>query len=260
MIKLRAILFFVLATLACAPPVFSQNDISDQMNAIKLDEKYISEEKIWDNENIAYDKALDDLTVTCNDIRAESDLPPLRKTDLQVYIKKLQYEEDSQYCVLVYIPIEDVKKIKPRPSGVPINTVPPAVTPSIQQPQAQTQTQTQPVFTTPTTATPIINSDSASMSSNGAKLLAILTNLNTWTEAKGLLIQFKDMGEITAQGACRSYAEVPEDSYCILLNEHQGIIAVLSPKNTNKVINYKNNSQPDSASNYPNTKVFVWYK
>lgn len=244
----------------------SVEEIQEQMDKIKLDEKMIYGEDFNTNKNEAFDNALAELLLTANELRDEKELPPLTVSDLITFVKELQYTQGDRTISFVYIPLDKMYSLTPkagsetRISNLSQNSDYPSQTSQ----EGEIEKQTGFVPNKPNKPTPASNSTSSAPSNFNAPavngdVIEIISQQDNWTEIKGLLSSFKQQGKIKETGYVTESAEIPEDAYSILIDEMYGVLAILSPRNSSKRINYKTN-KTDSESNYNNCKVIVWYR
>ena len=244
----------------------SVEEIQEQMDKIKLDENMIYGEDFNTNKNEAFDNALTELLLTANELRAEKDIAPLAASDLITLVKDLQYTQGDRTISFVYIPIDKIYSLTPK-AGSEIrnsNLSQNSDYPSQTSQEGEIEKQTGFVPNKPNKPTPASNSTSSAPSNFNATVingdvLEIIVLQDNWTEIKGLLSSFKQQGKIKETGYVTESAEIPEDAYSILIDEMYGVLAILSPRNSSKRINYKTN-KTDSESNYNNCKVIVWYR
>lgn len=85
-----------------------------------------------------------------------------------------------------------------------------------------------------------------------------LLTQDNFSEIKTFLSDMKREGKIVETGATDSTFNLPSDASLIIMDELGGILAVLSPVNTQGRINYRTHKN-DSENNY-NSKFILWYK
>ena len=85
-----------------------------------------------------------------------------------------------------------------------------------------------------------------------------LVTQDNFSEIKSFLSEMKRKGKIIETGAMDTLTGLPSDASLILIDELGGILAVLSPANSQGRINYRTHKS-DSENNY-NSKFIVWYK
>lgn len=85
-----------------------------------------------------------------------------------------------------------------------------------------------------------------------------LVTQDNFSEIKSFLSEMKRKGKIVETGAMDTLSGLPKDASLILIDELGGILAILSPVNTQGRMNYRTHKS-DSENNY-NSKFIVWYK
>jgi hypothetical protein len=228
------------------------DEIESKVNEIKLDENYIFGEDFNDNEDIAFQNALTELTICANELRAENGQNILNSSDLLPLVKELKYRKDNRHTVLVYLPMSQMFGMTSKShSSIIIQDKPTQPIDSLRQEKeyeqenvvSQHQSEAMPYSSTQ------ISDD----------ITQTLCGQDNWLEIKGFLTTYKRDGRILSVGNVLSYDEVPDDAYAILMDDMGGILSILSPRNSKSQINYRTN-QTDSETNYSNCKFIVWYK
>lgn len=221
------------------------DDIKNQINQIKLDSEYIYAEGTGSDKNEAYNLALDELAIVANEIRISKGENEITSSDLIPILKELSYKRGEREAVFLYVEEKEVVSLNHSSHGNFVSHQNTESTPGVVPTPAN-----QPSST-------VSNQENSVTLPN--EITQRLCSQDNWIEIKGFLSEYKHSGKIKETGACKSPSEVPEDAYEILIDEFNGILAVLSPKNQLQRINFKTN-RADSEANYPNCKVIVWYK
>lgn len=234
-------------------PMHGQSDSAnlEKINEVKSDEAYIYGEGYNANESTAYDKALIDILEYAIEFRFNNgNEKKITIADIRPIVNQINHFDGKQYNILVYIPRNQILSLTGQ------------VAESVPQKQSAIKGEVDPMQNNPSTMPSTLSQTDEPVSppSNVANdVLYIICNQDNWTEIKGLLTDYKKRGEIKDTGFCTDPAESPIDSYCILIDELYGVLAVMSPKSSGSRINLKTN-QTDQESNYPNCKVIVWFK
>ncbi len=261
-------IFIVVFMLVSSSPLYAQSpyEIEGQMDEIKLNENMIYGEDFNANKDIAYDNALSELLTYANELRVEKGKEVIKTSDLQPWVKELRYTKGSRYIVLVYMPLSQMFSLTSKSRADIVSQAAPNQ--SSQNNALENETDVKPESETRFTFVPN-NSNSNGVVTTSENIshpvplsndiLDTLCSQDNWVEIKGFLITYKKEGKISSVGNVLSYAEVPEDAYAILMDEMGGILSILSPKNSEKRINYRTN-QEDNETNYSNCKFIVWYR
>lgn len=245
--SLRVILL-LMVSLAVLPGLTQTSpSVETRMDEIKLDESLVYAEAFDSEKNIAFQNALTELTVSCNELRVDREKDVLTYSDLLPVVEELSYKRGDRYTVMVFIPMSKMLDMTGRAGG-PTN-----ISQQNQVKESSAEPPAQP-------ATPIVQqTTSASFHPFADDLLRALCGQDNWIEIKGFIKTYKEAGKISATGNVTTYADVPEDAYAILMDQMGGILSILSPKISNPVVNCRTN-RPDSYTNHSNCKFIVWYK
>ncbi|MBJ2183389.1 MAG: hypothetical protein JFR38_02630 [Muribaculaceae bacterium] len=236
-----------------------------RMDEIKLDDKYIYGESYDSDPLMAYDNALTELVAYANEIREARELPPLNPSSLQTTAQELKYSDGDRHAVFLYIPLEKMLGMVSRSHADVVAAIGVAA-PVAEEPAPAQVASEQPAPVNDKKLTFVPDRRPAPgphPTEPGAlapdDILETLSAQDTWLEIRGFLSSYKNDKRISATGATYDFAEVPDDAYAILIDDMGGILAILSPKNNPRRINYKTHVI-DNESNYSNCKFIVWYK
>lgn len=233
-------------------------EIESKMDEIRADENCVYGESSGDDKDIAFQNALNDLTLSANEMRAVKGKDVITSSDMLTVVKELRYKKGSRHTVLVYLPMNQMLGITSTshsdvvaqnvPSQPSQSSVPPQQ--KIEQEQKSTFVPNrQPETTHPANIQTPLPDD----------VMQTLCTQDNWIEIKGFLTTYKGEGRISSIGNVLSYADVPDDAFAILMDDMGGILSILSPKNSETRINYRTN-QIDNETNHNNCKFIVWYK
>lgn len=230
--KNQILISLLLCIMPCLIMAKSKDDeIKDKTDSIKLDAAYIYAEAFGDA-NWAFENALINLTASANEIRQGRGMPQITDQELKPKASELQYTRRGRLTVFLYISIEEMLKIgKAEAAAEPAPAIPPKPTQPA-QPAA------------------------GAFSAEALRSIAIQDN---WIEVKGILSSMKKSGKLKENGTCKSPGEVPDDAYSLLIDDMQGIIALLTPKKMGPQKNLKTN-RPAQESDFTNCKAIVWFK
>ena len=250
------VLLFTVEGLAQTP-----EEILEEMDKVKLDANYLYGEGFQEDYEKAQAEALNHLMEIINEVRLESCKGNLKPSQVIPLMKELKYDGEYGWDILLYFPKEQAISMsgKPTPISTPEPNNTPTQTPNPNPNPNPTPTPSptpspSPSLTPSPTPTPAASSD--------RKMEEITRNFgmqDSWIEIKSLFVEYKNNGWISQNGAVEDISIVPSDAYSILIDEHGGVLAILSPKISEKRINYKTN-QIDNEANYSNCRFIVWYK
>lgn len=256
MIRNSFIIITLLFLCLCPLQILAQDksQVESQMDAIKLDEKYVYGEATDEKKEVAYNNAISDLLMTANQIRADKGKDVIATGSLQTQAKELGYVEESRYTVFLYIPIDKVLSIN--------NQVHRDVVNETRKPEAPKPQPAKPVASKPAES-PSRPVQSQSIPAQSQQLpndvTRTLCSQDNWVEIKPFLSKYKSEGAITQTKATTSISEVPDNAYAILIDGMGGILAVLSPSSNGKRTDFKSGNDYNE-SNTSNCKFIVWYK
>ena len=247
---------YIMLVLAIVMP-FAMNGQSinadiDRMNDIKRNESFIYGEGTNANKDEAYNHALMNALSYAKDFCLENGIAhSITTDDIKPIIMQIIHYDGNQYDILVYI-----KRTQVLSMDDPSNSSNSPTTPDRQYKEPSMQNN----LLNPS-APPVTDSERKVQPSSNVTndVLYTLSSQDNWAEIKGFLSSFKDQGKIKETGICTNPSEAPIDSYKILIDKLYGILAIISPKNSNNSINLKTNKL-DNEFNYPNCAVIVWFK
>lgn len=217
---MKKLLFFIMMLVCCA--VLSAQDVKKQINSIKKDVAYINAETTDENREEA-------LTVAMNELVAEIGKTlgiSLSVNELQATAKVLEVPRGEYVRVFVYALKEDLKTLKETP--VQAETV-------VTEPAPQPQTVSRPQAGTAT---------------------SVFSRMNTLTEIKSLLSQYRQEGKISEYNGVKSLAVAPDA--CVIIFRGETIAAILLQEVSGTRINYFTNKE-DNIGNYHGCSA-IWYK
>lgn len=223
---MRTVLFVMMLLMII--PSYSQN-VKQQINSIKKDSKYINAEVTEDSREEAFAMALEELTDEANSL-FKSNMSP---NELKSITKSLELRRGESMRVFVYVLKEDIRRlIVSKQNSSPV--VPSQPTPS-----------------QPTPPLPV-----AVSSAQVGKVTSVFSRMNTLTEIKSLLRQYKEEGKLSDFNWVSTLVVSPDASVVIFRDEK--IVAILLRENNGKRINYLTNKE-DNISNYSGCRA-IWYK
>jgi len=223
---MRAVLFVMM--LLIITPAYSQ-DVKQQINSIKKNAKYINAEATDESREEAFSMALEELTDEANSLFASNVLT----NELKTIAKSLELKRGESMRVFAYVLKEDIRcLIASRQNSSPV--VPSQPTPS-----------------RPTPPLPV-----AVSSAQAGKVTSVFSRMNTLTEIKSLLRQYKEEGKLYDFNWVSSSVVSAEAAVIIFRDEK--IVAILLQENNGKRMNYLTNKE-DNISNYSGCRA-IWYK
>lgn len=207
-------------------------NVKQEINNIKQNASYMNAEATEESRAEAFAIALDELvTEACNRFNAE--LPQEKIINM---VKSLEVKRGDCSRVFVYALVSDIEQLVKNVAVKPSQTV--------SQP-VSTQTLPAPVVkTTAVNITPL------------ASVTSVFSRMNTLTEIKSLLWEYKPEGKVTEYDWVKSLS-VDADA-CIVIFRGENIVAILQQEQNGKRINYMTNSE-DSLGNYSGCRA-IWYK
>lgn len=191
-------------------------DVKKQINAIKKDAAYINAETTDENRDEALVTAMNELVAETSEALGIS----LSVKDVQGTVKILEVKRGKSVRVFVYALKEDLKTLIETPSSTDTVVTTPA-------PQSQAGTVT-----------------------------SVFSRMNTLTEIKSLLSQYRQEGKISEYNGVKSLA-VASDA-CVIIFRGETIAAILLQEVSGTRINYFTNKE-DNIGNYHGCSA-IWYK
>ncbi len=89
-------------------------DVREEINAIKLDEKYLFAEATDAEPNKAFESALYELTIIINDVRSSKGKNTIEPRDIMGMAEQKSYPRGNKTHSFVYLPTEKALSVKPR--------------------------------------------------------------------------------------------------------------------------------------------------
>lgn len=267
---MRAIV--ILLSLFYCLSVFSQEEAKKTMNEIKLNSSYLYAEATDDTKDLAFNTALGEFVYDASkEVNAE-----LSAESVKGVVKSLEIQRGECVQMFLYALKSDIKELAAsNPQPVHTQQTQPEKTPTtrigfniqpeiVEQPQPQVVEQQQQVVaqSQPQTVEQPAQQNSSTQTvttANPSKLLSatsVFSRMNTFTEIKSLLRDYKESGKISDYGPVRSLSLDPDA--CIIIIRGESIVAVLQQEKDNKRINYMTDAE-DSITNYSGCQA-VWYK
>ncbi len=228
---IRIFFLSLIVVLFSTYPLYAQDDVRQQIRAIKLDESYIKAEANDSVESEAVNAAALELIYNYNLDRMGRDLDTISVELIRPALQSLVYARGSIKRVLVFVELAvadsllDVSSKNNKVEQIEEETKP-IESNNILQPEAET-------ISTP---------------SSMGDLVLLLSNMEMVTEAVKLLSEYKDKGKISGFGQLKSLAEIPSQSYLLIYDREHTVRAILAPEN-NEYYNVKRNC-PDAITNY----------
>lgn len=231
MAMIRIFFLSLMAVISATNPLFSQDDVRQQIRAIKLDELYIKAEANDSVESEAVNAAALELIYNYNSDRMDRDLDTISVELIRPALQSLVYARGSIKRVLVFVELAvadsllDVSSKNNKVEQIEVET-PLAETIPVDQPEVEV----------------------VSISSSIGDLVMLLSNMEMVTEAVNLLSEYKDKRLISGFGQLRSLDNIPSQSYLLIYDRERTVRAILAPDN-NEYYNVKRNC-PDAITNY----------
>ena len=219
---------------------------------IKQNEYFVSGEGRSVDKNSSYASAMQNLLLVINEERVYGGLDELRVPDVQPHVIEMLRSGSDGYHTLLYVSYDLAMELSSSQTDMASQGhVQPANPPA---PPANPPTPPVPPTTQSQNYTPANNYNEMP-----DEVMEALRIQNSWIELQGIMSEFKKQGKISTTGATRSFSEVPDDAYMILLDDIAEVIAILSPRQSTNRKDYRKN-RPDNESNHLNCKTIVWYK
>ena len=228
-------------------PFYGQ-DIKQKINAIKKSHDYINAEATETHQEEAFSLALEEMTSEVNSIFASH----LSSKELRGIANSLEIKRGENMRVFVYTSKEDVKALiasKPTSVGKDTIKVEPYSTNNVEESQNSNTNHNNVVNNSQQTYSTLSSPQVGNVTS-------VFSRMNTFTEIKSLLRQYRGEGKISEFNWV-STREISSEVKVIIFKEEK-IVAILLEENSGKRINYLTNKE-DSISNYRGCRA-IWYK
>jgi hypothetical protein len=231
-------------------PFYGQ-DIKQKINAIKKSRDYINAEVTGSNREETLSMAMIEFASEVNS--SVFGLPhPLSAQELKVITKSLEIKRGENVRVFVYASFIDILDlVAPIRNDSTISEQDSTI--SIKESQVSN-------------ATPNCRAEESTLSTQShylieineqvGKVTSVFSRMNTFTEIKSLLRQYKGEGKITNFNWVSTRDISPEVTVVVFKEEK--IVAILLQEKNGKRINYLTNKE-DSISNYRGCRA-IWYK
>ena len=237
------IVLSILMLLYFAP--FYGQDVKQKINAIKKSQDYINAEATEASREEAFSLALEEMTSEVNSLFASH----LSSKELRGISNSLEIKRGENMRVFVYTSKENVKALiasKPISAGKDTVKVEPDSTHNVKESQTnQSNADNHPQQVLSTLST-----------SQVGIVTSVFSRMNTFTEIKSLLRQYKGEGKISEFNWVSTRDVSPEVT--VIIFKEEKIVAILLQENNGKRINYLTNKE-DSISNYIGCRA-IWYK
>lgn len=237
--------FALVCSLAlCAASAYGEGRVVDTINAVKLNDAYVTADVSDADEHIAYDCAMTELADIVNDLREEEGKGEIDADDLRPLCERINYKRGARHAVFVYVEKTealDIVKKTPRQQATAADST------SVQSERTETGERER--------ATEGQETESKTQSRSYASVNALLLEAGDYFEACRFLQMFKEKGEIAEFDAAKTGDDIPADAYKMLVSGNDYTIsAILSPQNINIVTD-----KSDNINNYSHHGV-LWYK
>ena len=211
-------------------------DVKQTINSIKQNANYMNAEDTEEDRGEAFEQALADLTSqACSRFNAE-----IQPDGLKPMVKTLDVQRGNSTRVFVYALVSDMERLA-HGSASPAPSQPAAPQkPTVPQKPAQTPS---PSLSSPTVG-------------QTEDVTAVFARMNTLTEIKSLLRQYKPEGKIADYNWVSSLSVDPDA--CIIIFDGEKITAILMQEKNGKRTNYMTHSE-DALGNYRGCHA-IWYK
>ena len=240
------IVLSILMLLYFAP--FYGQDVKQKINAIKKSQDYINAEATEASREEAFSLALEEMTSEVNAIFATH----LSSKELRGISNSLEITRGENMRVFVYTSKEDVKALiasKPVSAGKDSVKVEPDSTRSVKESQNsntnQSNADNNPQQVLSVASTPQVGN-----------VTSVFSRMNTFTEIKSLLRQYKREGKISEFNWVSTRDVSPEVT--VIIFKEEKIVAILMQEKNGKRIDYLTNKE-DSIGNYRGCRA-IWYK
>lgn len=217
---MKHLVFLIVMSVCCvAAPA---QDVKQQINAIKKDSAYINAEATDEKREEALTIAMEELVEEANKAIGAC----LSVKDVQGAAKVLEVQRGESVRVFVYALKEDLKALTAKPAKAEKIAMK-----SDPQPQGTARPQAG-------TAT------------------SVFSRMNTLTEVKSLLQQYRQEGKVSEYGGVRSLTIAP--GACVIIFRGETIAAILMQETSGVRINYLTDKE-DNIGNYHGCSA-IWYK
>lgn len=245
-------IYLSLITFFCFQLLFAQ-DVKQQINSIKQNEAYMNAESTDESWDEAFKIALEEL-VSEADVKFSADIP----YDAAKKVTKFyEIKRGESVRVFVYALIKDLSNIanshpysEQTSEPVKPQTTQNSTSQSNSNQSEQPSTPVQQTTTSVPIQTPL--QDNSQLTS----VSEIFSRMNTMSEIKSLLREYKPMGKIKEYNWVTS-VNIPLDAHIVIFRDETIVGVLLSEKN-GKRINILN-SKEDSINNYSKCRA-IWYK
>lgn len=240
------IVLSILILLYFAP--FYGQDIKQKINAIKKSQDYINAEATEASREEAFSLALEEITSEINTLFTSH----LSSKELRGISNSLEIKRGENMRVFVYTSKEDVKALivsKHISTSKDSIKVEPDSTHSVKESQNSNTNQNNIVNNSQQTYSTLSSPQVGNVTS-------VFSRMNTFTEIKSLLRQYKGEGKITNFNWVSTRDVSPEVT--VIIFKEEKIVAILLQEKNGKRINYLTNKE-DSISNYRGCRA-IWYK
>ena len=244
-VKNNAAALLLLLLALCCPLTAAAQSAEERVNAILINENYISGIGEGNSEQEAYQAALQDLAATVSDFRLQRGKTSVSVGDVQIHAQSLN--DDVRHMMLLYLTVEKALAITPRHDSAPEAQSPipvPSPAPAISQPAT-------PAPASPTS--PISSLPAADI----AELLAASCPLQL-DELGRILNHNKGLGKVADFGQAGSDRSVPDGAFVVIVGRDYGVKAILSPRHSSPRVNYVTGAQ-DNETNYHDYGI-IWFK
>ncbi len=244
-VKNNAAALLLLLLALCCPLTAAAQSAEERVNAILINENYISGIGEGNSEQEAYQAALQDLAATVSDFRLQRGKTSVSVGDVQIHAQSLN--DDVRHMMLLYLTVEKALAITPRHDSAPEAQSPipvPSPAPAISQPAT-------PAPASPTS--PISSLPAADI----AELLAACCPLQL-DELGRILNHNKGLGKVADFGQAGSDRSVPDGAFVVIVGRDYGGKAILSPRHSSPRVNYVTGAQ-DNETNYHDYGI-IWFK
>lgn len=99
----NSIVAMLMMMLPAAVTAQTDDETAATINAVKLDEAYVSADANDDDGQVAYDCAMIELDEKVCALRRQHGLPPVDVADLSPYTSRIDYRRAGRYAVFVYM-------------------------------------------------------------------------------------------------------------------------------------------------------------
>lgn len=225
-----------------------EKDIKTLIRDIKLNETYMYGEGTDIDKNIAYSIALQEITNNINELRLSSNKEPISSKAIVSRLSQYSYNRGEAKLVFVYIPISQIKNLKPKDC------------PNFNLKKDEITTGSETKETQDTSSTQSLNITSSTFERHTSKqdILAYILAPTQTTDLIKCLERFQSEGKIFQIQNVRSFDEIPTDAHVIAYNREHTVIAIFSPENNGERTNYKT-QQKEKITNYRGCGFF-WFK